>query len=50
MYGIHRENNSILNAKKIGLRAHHSTAMAIMQVVDNINDAVEKTKQQFGFI
>ena len=39
------ENNNILNAKQFGFTAHHSTSMAIMQVVDKINDAVEKKKR-----
>ena len=38
------ENNKILHAKQFGFRAHHSTSMAIMQVVDKINDAVEKKR------
>ena len=42
------ENNKILNAKQFGFRAHHSTSMAIMQVVDKINDAVEKNETTIG--
>ena len=42
------ENNKILNAKQFGFRAHHSTSMAIMQVVDKINDAVEKNETTTG--
>ena len=44
------ENNKILNAKQFGFRAHHSTSMARMQVVDKINDAVEKNETTIGFI
>ena len=48
------ENNNILNPKQFGFRASHSISMAIMQVVDKINDAVEKkkkkTKRQLEFI
>ena len=39
------ENNNILNAKQFGFRAHHSTYMAIMQLVNEINNAVEKLKR-----
>ena len=42
------ENNKILNAKQFGFRVHHSTSMAIMQVVDKINDAVEKNETTIG--
>ena len=38
------ENNNILNAKQFGFRAHHSTHMATMQLVDKINNAVEKNE------
>ena len=42
------ENNNILNAKQFGFRAHHSTDMAIMQLVDKINNAVEKNETTIG--
>ena len=42
------ENNNILNAKQFGFRAHHSTYMAIMQLVDKINNAVEKNETTIG--
>ena len=42
------ENNRILNVKQFGFRAHHSNSMAIMQVVDKINDAVEKNETTIG--
>ena len=42
------ENNNILNAKQVGFRAHHSTYMAIMQLVDKINNAVEKNETTIG--
>ena len=42
------ENNKILNAKQFGFRAHDSTSMAIMQVVDKINDEVEKNETTSG--
>ena len=38
------ENNNILNAKQFGFRAHHSTYVAIMQIVDKIDNAVEKNE------
>ena len=42
------ENKNILNAKQFGFRAHHSTYMAIMQLVDKINNAVEKNETTIG--
>ena len=42
------EKNNILNAKQFGFRAHHSTYMAIMQLVDKINNAVEKNETTIG--
>ena len=42
------ENNNILNAKQLDFRAHHSTYMAIMQLVDKINNAVEKNETSIG--
>ena len=42
------ENNNILNAKQFGFRAHHSTYMAIMQLVHKINNAVEKNETTIG--
>ena len=38
------DNNKILNHKQYGFRKNHSTYMAIMQLVDKINNAVEKKR------
>ena len=35
------DKNNILNDEQYGFRAHHSTSMAIMQLVDKIANAVE---------
>ena len=42
------DDNNILNPKQYGFRKHHSTYMAIMQLVDKINNAVEKNETTVG--
>ena len=42
------EYNKILNPKQYGFGKHHSTYMAIMQLVDKINNAVEKNETTVG--
>ena len=42
------DNNNLLNEKQFGFRAKHSTYMAIMQLVDQINNAVEQNKTTLG--
>jgi hypothetical protein len=41
-------SNNILNEKQFGFRANHSTSMAIMQLVDKINTAVEHNETTIG--
>ena len=42
------DHHNILNQKQFGFRANHSTSMAIIQLVDNINNAVEKNENTIG--
>ena len=42
------DKNNLLNEKQFGFRANHSTNMAIMQLVDKINNAVEQSKTTLG--
>ncbi len=42
------DQNDILNNKQYGFRANHSTHMAIMQLVDKVNKAVEKNETTIG--
>ena len=42
------ENHQILNEKQFGFRSKHSTYMAITQLVDTINCAVDKNKSTIG--
>ena len=42
------DTNGILNDKQFGLRPKHSTYMAIAQLVDKINTAVEKHETTIG--
>ena len=42
------DNNRILSPKQYGFRKHYSTYMAIMQLVDKINNAVEKNETTVG--
>ena len=42
------DKNNILNDKHYGFRAHHSTSMAIMQLVDKIANAVENDETTIG--
>ena len=42
------DTHEILNDKQFGFRSNHSTYMAILQLVDKINTAVEKNKTTIG--
>ncbi len=42
------DSHKILNDKQFGFRSNHSTYMAIMQLVDKINTAVEKDETTIG--
>ena len=42
------DNNNLLNEKQFGFRAKHSTYMAIMQLIDKVNNAVERNKTTLG--
>ena len=42
------DKNNILNDKQYGFRAHHSTSMAIMQLVDKIANVVENHETTIG--
>ena len=42
------DDKNLLNEKQFGFRANHSTYMAIMLLVDKINNAVEENKTTLG--
>ena len=42
------DKNNVLNDKQYGFRAHHSTSMTIMQLVDKIANAVQNHETAIG--
>jgi len=44
----HIDTNKILNDKQFGFRSNHSTDMAIIQLADKINTAVERNETTIG--
>ena len=42
------ETHNILNKQQYGFRASHSTYMAVTQLIDKINNGVEKKKSSIG--
>jgi len=46
----HINKHSILNNKQFGFRSNHSTSMAITELVDKVNNAIEKTQLLFILI
>ena len=44
------ESNKILNSRQFGFRPNHSTSMAIAELVDKINTAVERNQSTIGIL
>ena len=44
------DTHNILNKQQYGFRANHSTYMAVMQLIDKINNAVEEKKTSIGIL
>ena len=42
------DKNDILNEKQFGFRSHHSTSMAIIELVDKVTSAVERYESTLG--